>query len=872
MTGIRWWRLLSLVAVAVMWWGCSPAQAQQNHRSECREDQLKNSKVDATIRFNPHETEYVRVDSEMTIHASMKEWNPAKYLAFSAKSPEYRTAMRCLLRGQDHQPRLQEWRSHDPGVTIKNDTVTVEYKSFNWIKSRAPLQIGPWKIQMSQAGTWQVHLWSPTLEGIHWRSVTAELKDLKYDVQSEDSPSIENHSLTWSNQLPRDIWFDVELPWQRTWILNYDQSTWQLVGVAAWWVCASIVIALAAFRTQRAYVSPMLSKRGPRWRVGFIGDPPGESPVRPILQWALFSGAVALMLMLIIKSRLFEPRWRALVCIPAGLTLVLVARPWSRGVESQAPDIRADEATGPDPTQRRQARAVIVTASTVAAIGLLVVLSPGLFGLSQHLKPRESITLGRTGLTLKGLATVWLWLAAMVAWAWRFAREGGLVRASWAHRYDKAPVRWTATVAMLLGSAAGALFVCILKYSERQWHRLTWLTEQNSATDQQHADYVNDNLLNFAFTDLLWIFSCSWFLTGIALISLLHFRVKAQHTRAGHKQEQLSLGPNEPELALTVVIFAFTAGLRGATFVGFNAQYGIWFLLNICSLTLVLAVGRKWSVLNQLGQSFYAQRLDTHEHREELKTKAHQYRNLNHQAYQLDHGRATGITNYQLENRLHKLRQWLVDGCGPKKIPPNQISVLDAALAWGPEDHWWSNALHAARLAFWFGLPASASLVYLNVHGSSNWAAILYEPVAIPDAVAHAVYYQVAWTGAGFTLGALWRLLPGRRGPVRAWNLTIAYALPAGVVLLIIRLIDFIRLADWGAKSLLLFSLLMVIILTLTGIWMDTSTLSEDRQFWPSRLTLLLSIYQVRGFSGQIALLITQVGAVVAIYRNLVPK
>lgn len=871
MTGIRWWRLLSLVTVAVMWWGCSPAQAQQNQRTECRADQINNSHVKATIQFKPHEGEYVKVVSDMTVDVPMKEWHQARDLAFNTKSPEYQRAMRCLLQGQYYHQHKQEWRSHEPKVTTKDDKVTVQYESYAWIKNHDLILLGPWEIKRFKAETWEIRLRPPTLQQIPWAEVTAELEDLKFDDRSGNSSSIENHILKWSNQPPDNIRFDVELPWQRDWILSYGQSYWSLLGVAAWWVCASAVIALAAFRAQQAYASPVLRMRGPGWRVGFIGGWRGETPVRPVLQWALFSGAVALMLILIINTKLLEPRWRAFVCIPAGLALVLVARPWSRGMESRASHVRADEATVPDPARRRQARAVIVTASTVAALGLLVVLSPGLFGLSQHLEPQESIALGRTGLALKGLATVWLWLAAMVAWAWRFVREGGLVRASWALKYDRAPVRWTAAVGVLLGGAAGVLLVCNLKSSERQWKRFNWLTEQSETAHKDYIKYINGNLINFAFTDLLWIFSCSWFLTGIALISLLHFRVQAQRTRAGHKQEQLPLGPNRPELALTVVIFAFTAGLRGATFVGINAQYAVWFLLNICSLALVLAVGWKRSVLKQLGQHFYAQGLDTHEHREELMTKAHQYRNLNHQAYLLDHGRATGITNYQLEARLHKLRQWLVAGCGPKKNPPNQISVLEAALAWGPEDHWWYNALRAARLAFTFGLPASGALVYLNVHGSWNWTRILYEPVRIPEVVVSAISYQVAWAGAGFVLGALWRLLPGRRGTVRAWSLAVAYILPAGLGFLFIRLTDFISIAD-AAKNLVLFSLLMLIVLTLTGIWMDTGTFSEERQFWPSRFSLLLSIYQVRGFSGQVAWILTQVAAIAAIFRALAPK
>jgi hypothetical protein len=61
----------------------------------------------------------------------------------------------------------------------------------------------------------------------------------------------------------------------------------------------------------------------------------------------------------------------------------------------------------------------------------------------------------------------------------------------------------------------------------------------------------------------------------------------------------------------------------------------------------------------------------------------------------------------------------------------------------------------------------------------------------------------------------------------------------------------------------------MLSVLTLTSIWMDMATFSGERKFWPTRLGLLLSIYQLRGISTQIAYLLTQAGLAASIWFQL---
>ncbi|MEU8870067.1 DUF6185 family protein [Streptomyces javensis] len=120
-----------------------------------------------------------------------------------------------------------------------------------------------------------------------------------------------------------------------------------------------------------------------------------------------------------------------------------------------------------------------------------------------------------------------------------------------------------------------------------------------------------------------------------------------------------------------------------------------------------------------------------------------------------------------------------------------------------------------------------------------------------------------SWAGAGLVLGALWRVLPGHRGPMRALSPTIAYAIPIGVGALVN------RITDTELGNAVLSISLMLIVLALTSLWMDMATFSGERQLWPTRLSLLLSIYQVRTLSVHATFLIAQFAAAAAIWNNL---
>ncbi|MER6024554.1 DUF6185 family protein [Streptomyces sp. NPDC001851] len=867
----RWWRLLLPLLVLLACAGeCGTAQArQQDSSAECSSDSLKGSTVKATLRLEHHDRSVPWLTSDMTVWVP-RRWPLAKQLTFGEKSPQYRQAMRCLLLGDETPGSRNEWHPHDPVVTATDSSVKVHYVAYNWITTENPVLVGPWEI-IPTGKTWMIYLWPPTLQTIRWKKVEADLGGLNFDDLVERASSSTGTQLVWKDKLPEDVQVEVDPPWQRWLPVRYGRSLLATAGIGSWWLCASVLIAVAARRARRDEAAARGAARQPtegevaRRSTADVPDTDARcdlSPTRTVWEWAGLGAGVALALLLSLRYEQVSPRWHALACIPAGLGLVLAARPWCLGASPTAPGAVPDELARPGDIRRRQARAVISTASAVACIGLVVLLTHDAFGLPESLRPRTTSAFGRTALAVLGLTTVWLWLAAMVSWAWRFAREGGLLREPWTRRWDTVPAKCVAAVGCLLAVVAGALLACAWWVNRRRWERVNWLVDEHDPSG--YDAYLSKIFENFFYTDLTWLFAYSWVLTGVALLALLRFRNRPPGAHDHGGDEHFPLGPSGPDLLLTVSLFALFVGLRAAKFAGASALYGVWLGLNILALYAVVAVGRarRWSVLSRMGERFRKERLGAPEHRSELLRKAHEYRTANHQMHLLDHGHAEGVTYEQLEETLHDLHEWLVSEYEGDD-PPQHISVQDVALAWGPEGRWWSNAVRAARLAFWFGTPATALLLYYQAQDPYGRQQILYSAIGLPEFIADLILYQMAWAAAGFTLGTLWRLLPGRRSQVRAWLLTAACGVPVVLAAALIHILD------TDPRQLLLYTALLLIVLTLTSIWMDMATFREEQQYWPSSFTLLLSVYQLRGVSGQITWLLAQILAVATILYNL---
>lgn len=730
--------------------------------------------------------------------------------------------------------------------------ITVQYQALAWIEHEGDVRIGPWGIEVS-GKVWRVALKPPnTLMTAEWQNVAVKLGGLDAAMISPEPSSHRNGNVVWEKPQNLELGVEVDPPWQRyfTWTNTWERLS--QVGVLSWWLSASVVLAVAAVRAlpQKSSEAPEPggASLSPRRLFRRIRRPINEGPKQAVLYWAVLSAAVVLTLILLMK-RIESTSWRALLGLVAGLALVLVARPWCR------PELPSKAETKiKDGVRCRQGRAVKVAATVVAGLGGLAVASLHLLfgeGVPTIADVQRS---DRLWLLLLGLATVWLGLAAMTAWAWRFAREGGLIRQSWIKVWGEAPVLWVLVASVLQATVASVILSCFWWAQRRDWKRIAWPGESAGVRDQEFTRFLGE----LPTDGLRWVYAYSWVLAGIALVALLRIRV-VQERAKGEDQQWETLRPEKADFLLTAAIFAFMVGLRQVEFAGSNSLWALWALLITSSLWVLVKVGQRWSVLHKADSQFHRQVFGGR--RRELLDKAHEYRNWHHELYLIEHGREAGDRD-DLEEKLRRQGEWLKQQSS--NTPDERYSVVDIALAWGPESSWWANAHHAAKLAFFFGIPASVALVWVSsVPDYRNWLLVLHEHNGLLEIAAKLLAWQIAWAGAGLVLGALWRVLPGRHSPVRALSLTLSYALPVGVAALLS------RITDTEPGFALLHVLLMLTVLTLTSLWMDMATFRGERQFKPTNFSLLLSVYQMRGTSAQIAYVLAQLVAAVAIWRQV---
>ncbi|GAA1200700.1 DUF6185 family protein [Streptomyces rhizosphaericus] len=871
MAANRWRRWLGLLVMAVGWWGVCTAEAHGAGRDVCDMAQAGTLQARSALRFSHHGQTYVQAQADTDVTVPDK-WRLENQLPLGEKSKRYRQAMRCLLRAEtkpNTKPTWKdEWRLHSPEVKTapKGHGVTVRYKAFALIKHTGETQIGPWHIDARKPdhpwhATFRPTMLGKVLAKAHWKQVKVRLDGLAAsDVRPKAAYAGKGRWVWDKRRHPPRVRVDVFPPWHAAFALENRGSTLSRLGLILWWVCGSAALALAVLRTApRSPSPPRPSERfwlWPPWRVPAVSDGSKRGLARTALWWAGLSAALGLALALLIPGTRGLSVWPTLAGIAAGLVLILAARPW-------LPDRSTDKPKWPTSKLNRRGRAftrnVFLTSLSLVALGLVAVLAPGTMGLPGELAPPDAYTIT---LMLLQLVMVWLWLIAMAAWAWRFVRDGGLARASWTAAWDTATIRFMAASGAVLAVAAVVMLYAYRWSVELNWRRSNWLLEHDPTYDRAHDQNLHNTLAGFGSIGLSWAYTHTWVLTTIALVALLNSRADA--ARSEPNTEQISLGPSRNDMRLTAVVFALAVVTRAQLFAGSSLLLTVWLLLNIAAVYAVRATGRRWSVLHQAGGAFLTQTLGTAQGRRDMLEKAHQYRNLHHRLRLVDQGHTEqDMTREALEDRLRRLRRWRPPGYD-RGFLPDQVSVVDVALSWGPHDKWWDNALHGARIAFLFGIPSSAVIVWANYFKSPKQLLLTSaSATGLPDIAAWFVTWQITWAGAGLVLGALWRVLPGHRGPMRALSLTIAYAIPIGVGALVN------RITDTELGNAVLSISLMLIVLTLTSIWMDMATFSGERQLWPTRLSLLLSIYQARTLSVHAAFLIAQFAAAATIWNDL---
>jgi hypothetical protein len=412
-------------------------------------------------------------------------------------------------------------------------------------------------------------------------------------------------------------------------------------------------------------------------------------------------------------------------------------------------------------------------------------------------------------------------------------------------------------VACALGAVA--LVAGDLWATHNVWEKDTWLSQGDGFYEQWRLTYLYNGLAWFPSEWPDWFFWLTWsYGFDAVLLAVLAARAAARRLSP--------IAPEGLDLALfTVLVIQATAPAPGW-------YAGVWAYLLAVAVTLgagwlLLALGRHRAVLSQKLPSDKRLRDAIREQdRMWLIKSARTYRDLHSKLRRLEQGDDHESERAALEQDLDDLHQW-----NPPDAPasyagarlPDSVDAVELALAWGPRATWWANGLQAALFAAVLALPATAIDFWANQVRGPLWGNVTLSDFGLPGLLDHVLRAEVVWAGAGFVLGALWRVLPGRRGPAKAVGVWLVYTAPVVGHWILTRATGQ-TMGTWA-----LHLALTLLVLTCTGVAMDIRTFRQEGIYWPTKASLLLSIYQLRTASVQLAFFVAQVVALVGVWQQL---
>jgi hypothetical protein len=505
----------------------------------------------------------------------------------------------------------------------------------------------------------------------------------------------------------------------------------------------------------------------------------------------------------------------------------------------------------------RPAGRVLALAGAVMLVPLarVFLIAPGDTGFVWGTDASSAMT------TLRSAASfclVALLLSGFVAVAWRLAVDGQLLPKS--RRFSGADRELRLRIA---GPAvlAATVFVAlsIVLADEHNWQRVSWLNDPMSAEyGQDHREYLLATEWSVSYVEDWIVFDHGWLLTTLAVLAVL---------RTWHDSTAISPLDDSADRLPFLLLSPVAVGLDVHNYLGNSLLEFLWVPLYMAALFGVTKLLGRRSVLAQPFENA-PRRLSTlvgPAARQEILAKARSYREIHAELRRLDQG-LFGDTPPQrdrLERRLSRLHNWTLNmppGATPDKLPAH-VSVVDVALALGPRDDWWGNGTRAARFALVPGVPAAVFNTWTEGIRGEGWRNTQTDVLGMPGLLSTFLSWTVTFATAGFVIGALWRVLPGRRGAVKALPVAGALALPVGVEALV----------RWftgeSAADVPLHIAMMLFVLTITAIAIDFDTFGSERRYWQSRLGLLLSVYQMRYYSLQVAYLVGQVIAIITIWQ-----
>jgi hypothetical protein len=152
-------------------------------------------------------------------------------------------------------------------------------------------------------------------------------------------------------------------------------------------------------------------------------------------------------------------------------------------------------------------------------------------------------------------------------------------------------------------------------------------------------------------------------------------------------------------------------------------------------------------------------------------------------------------------------------------------------------------------------------MYWIETAKSDSWVVIEQNSAGFLWIVLTILYWHATWVASGFFLGALWRDLPGRHGPTKAFCVAAAAAIPVGAHQLISQGIG--QSTQSATSSIAALASVM----TFTGLAMDVQTFQSERRYWPTNASLIAYVYQMRFAS--VAFFLAQIVALATIWKAL---
>ncbi|WP_202551533.1 DUF6185 family protein [Streptomyces sp. SID8352] len=846
--GGRWMRraLLLLVFTGLLLaaggWGAPASYAAD----DCHTKQLRTARVTTSVRLKHDGENYSRAETQLSVQVP-KSWKPARNLLLNGDTERYRAAMRCVLRypGDLYPYRDTEGRPWAPRVTVQEKWITVDQVAVTYVDDRRDRDFGPWRITVGKR-YWTLALTRPpALDHSWWQRITVDLGGRAARSVSPTPTEGSATHLVWTRPKAGgrtlDVVVEVQPPATKALATRWNEKPWYLARSVAWmaWDLTLFGVLLYLVRVLRR--SPVSS----------VPTPAETATRRNLLLWSCLTAGVVLVFELDDQMPSLAGDYGVLSWWPehrAAIHLMLAACGGAALCFFGRP---------------RAGAVAAVVAATAYPVAVAVV--PERFGLPaniwlhednikdvQHLRD----THGFLWLAVACGCVAFVWMVATLAAAQRL-RLAPRLTSSGASQRGRFP--WWALPACAALSAA--LVALGLWATRNAWKQETWLSTAgwDPYYDRWRLAYVaNQGLAWFPSTWPDWFPLWTGWLTGMAMLLAV---LAARSAAPGAAR----VAPRMPDSLVLAVFFVAMVAPSPGWYVGLPAP-----LLSVppvlAAWWALLALGRRRSVLGQeLVPGTPLRAVIKESDRRWLIESARKYRDLHSQLRQWEQGDRDG-ERAELETKLDKLHRWNPDDtASPYSGDPLPASVdaVELALAWGPRATWWLNARRAAILAAVLALPATGVAFWADRVRGPLWSNMTREQFGIAGLVEYVIASEAIWAAAGFVLGALWRVLPGRRGPAKALGLGLVYAAPVALHWVVTRALG----ESFGTWALDV--ALTVLVLTSTGVAMDIGTFRQEDHYWPTRMTLLLSIYQLRTASVQLAFFVAQLVALVGVWQQL---